>query len=166
MKVIQEITEQSLRNALNYDADTGIFLWAKKCGRGRIGSVAGSISNNGYRSICVYGKHYKAHRLAWLYMNGEFPRNQIDHIDGNRDNNRIENLRDVTKVLNMQNQRKPQRSNTSGFLGVSWQKSRSRWEARIAAFGVQHFLGTYKTAEEANTAYLVAKRNLHETCTI
>jgi len=161
------LTANELKEALDYDPSTGVFTWKKKrCGRGKLGKVAGVIRPDGYMEVCVYGATYKSHRLAWLYVHGEFPAHQIDHIDGNRANNRIENLRDLPKVLNMQNQRRPQKHNTSGFLGVSWQKNRRKWEARISVSNVQHFLGVHDTAEEAYQAYLAAKRKLHDSCTI
>jgi hypothetical protein len=167
MRVDKLMTVDELRQAVSYDPETGVFIWTKKrCGRCRIGSKAGAQRLDGYIEIYIHGKTYKAHRLAWLYMNGEWPSHQIDHIDGDRANNRIKNLRDLTKVLNMQNQRRPQKSNTSGYLGVSWQRAKCKWEARISVGGVRHFLGTHPTAEDAYVAYLDAKRQLHGSCTI
>jgi hypothetical protein len=161
------LTSSRLKELLSYDAETGMFVWMmKRPGRGRQGAVAGCKNMSGYWGIHIEGFEYKAHRLAWLYVHGEWPSGQIDHIDGNRINNAIGNLRDVSKHLNMQNQRKPQKSNTSGYLGVSWQKSRNRWEARITAFGKQHFLGTFDSAESAYESYVKAKMTLHASCTL
>jgi hypothetical protein len=104
------------------------------------------------------------HRLAWMYVYGKWPRNDIDHINGNPLDNRIENLRDVTELGNNQNLRRPKKGNISGFLGVA--PNHSRWLAKITVSGKQIYLGTYNTPEEAHQAYLAAKRVLHSTCTI
>lgn len=106
-----------------------------------------------------------AHRLAWLYVYGEWPNGDIDHIDGDRLNNRIANLRDVSRRVNLENQRRPKACNKSGFLGVKTFRDQ-RFQARIQVRGVQLHLGTFDTPHEAHAAYVAAKRNLHQGCTL
>jgi len=120
----------------------------------------------GYISISINRNRYLAHRLAWLYENGDWPKQDIDHINGNRSDNRIENLRDVSHQVNCQNKRSIGKQNTSGFLGVNWRKDRQKWRAVISTRRKQKFLGFFDTAQEAHQAYLIAKRKLHEGSTL
>jgi hypothetical protein len=158
-----DITAQTLRGLLDYDPDTGIFRWLVSRSGIQMGAVAGtgSVSDCGYIRIKVNGTKFRAHRLAWLYTHGTWPDHQIDHINGNRADNRIANLRDVSQSTNMQNQTRPQKSNTSGFLGVSWHIGKKRWDARISVNERSQHLGSFDTAEEAHAAYLAAKLRLH-----
>jgi hypothetical protein len=105
--------------------------------------------------------YYRAHRLAWLYVHDVWPDDQIDHINGCRDDNRIANLREVTNAQNMQNLHRPHSRNTSGYLGVHFVRERNRWGAQIRDNGRKRNLGHFATAEEASAAYLAAKRELH-----
>lgn len=102
-----------------------------------------------------------AHRLAWLHVTGSWPNEDVDHVDGNPGNNSWENLRDVAHVTNLQNQRHAQKGSQSGILGVTWQPSRNKWQARICVMGKQMHLGLFLTATEASLAYVNAKRALH-----
>jgi hypothetical protein len=161
------ITQELLKELLDYSQDTGMFVW--KINRGKrfcAGRTAGSLTGKGYRRIKIYGDRYQAHRLAWLYVFGKFPDNYIDHINGIRNDNRINNLRDVSIKTNLQNQRKPQVDSKSGYLGVSWDKRAKKWKARIMINDEQKYLGLFATAEEAHAGYLSAKRHYHEGCTI
>jgi hypothetical protein len=133
---------------------------------GRAGDVAGCINNTGYRQIMINGKRYCTHRLVWMYVHGSFPVDMLDHIDGDKLNNRINNLREATCQQNMQNQTKPRSGNTSGFLGVHWYKRDKKFKAQIKISGKSKYLGCFETAEEAHQAYLTAKRQLHTYCTI
>lgn len=153
------LTAERLRDVLDYSQDTGSFVWKVQSGsRGIPGSIAGTLHCLGYRTISVDGKRYKEHRLAWLYVYGQWPVGEVDHIDGCRNNNRISNLRDVSKSTNQQNLRCAKAHNRSGLLGVSRRKS-GGWCARIT-------IGTYDTPEEAHAAYLDAKRRLHAGCAV
>jgi hypothetical protein len=125
------------------------------------GDIAGSISKTtGYRQIQINKKCYKEHRLAWLYVHGTLPTNHIDHINGNKHDNRIDNLREATHSENHQN-RCTQHNNTSGFTGVVWHKRENKWQSRISIDGVRVQLGYFNTPYEAHLAYLKAKAELH-----
>jgi len=163
------ITQEELKNELLYDENTGVFTRNKKT-RGKksgIGNIAGCLDKDGYIRIIVRGKPYQAHRLAWLYVYGSFPERCIDHINGQRSDNRISNLRDVDMTTNLQNIRKAMSSNkTSGLLGVSRDTNRHLFKAQIQINGKKITIGYYKTPEEAHQAYLVKKREAHQGCTI
>lgn len=140
-----------------------MFTWrVGRRGKARVGSLAGCKDDEGYVYIRVDYRAYRAHRLAWLYMTGTFPVNVIDHIDGNPANNRIENLRDVTNAVNLQNQKRAQIDNKCGLLGVY--KHRKRFRARITVDGKITNLGTFDTPELAHAAYLAAKPQIHAPC--
>lgn len=136
---------EALKKRLHYDPESG--LWTRFNRPGRVGTV-----HLGYIFIHICGEKYSAHRLAWFYMTGEWPSNDIDHRDTNRSNNRWINLRLATKSQNGAN-RHPQRNNHSGIKGVRQMRS-GRWEARIRINDKPTYLGRYDTAEEAKTAYL------------
>ena len=143
---------------LNYDPETGIFTWASQRAQMAAGSVAGFVAWNGYRLINFEGRQHRAHRIAWLFMTGSWPPADIDHINGNRDDNRWINLRAVTRSVNLQNQRRARSHNKLGFLGV--QSNHERFMARIKVDGKEIYLGTFDTPELAYAAYLSAKREL------
>ena len=160
-----DITAQMVRELLWYDAASGLFYRRLKSGEVQQRTPAGTVNKiSGYALVSVNAKQYYSHRLVWLYLHGEWPRGCIDHIDGNRTNNRPENLRDATLVVNAQNLRRASRRNVSGYLGVM--PSLSKWQAQININGVQTYLGTFETAQLAHAAYLEAKRKHHEGCTI
>jgi hypothetical protein len=157
----RSIDPAALREKLGYDPETGIFTWKDSASNVRAnGSVAGTTRPvDGYIQINVLGHINLAHRLAWLYVHGEWPRGNIDHINGIPDDNRIANLRDVTQALNAQNQRRAQRRSKTGILGVSPYKGRFR--ATITVGRKQRALGYFDTAEAAQAAYVAAKRLYH-----
>lgn len=155
------ITQKRLKELLDYDPGTGIFTWrVGRGGKAKAVSFAGTVSNRGYLQIRIDAKRYYAHRLAWLYFHGEFPSNQLDHINRVRSDNRIANLRPATNSENQQNLSK-RRDNTSGVIGVSWHKQRGKWVARIRVNGRYIYLGLYETVEAATAARLLAKAKLH-----
>ena len=151
--------KQRLLELLSYDSETGAFVWLKdpSSGTKRAGKKAGTLCN-GYVRICIDGKFYYAHRLAWLYVHGCFPTGIVDHANGDKGDNRIGNLRLVSNSQNLQNQRKPQGSNPS--LGVSKHGHRG-WRARIKIDGKRIHIGTFASPEIAQAAYMAAKRNHH-----
>lgn len=161
------LTQERLKELLHYDPETGVFtrLYGNECWKGK---AAGGKDEKGYVRVRLYGAKYRAHRLAWLYMTGSWPKNQIDHINRIKHDNRIDNLRDVNNSQNKQNNFKARSDNKSGFLGVcSHQKKMGmRYNAVITSNGVSTNLGWYGTPEEAHQAYLEAKIKHHEGCTI
>ena len=159
------MTPETLKALLSYDPLSGVFTWrGKPNGRVAHGARAGSAHNKGYRHIRINGRLYLEHVLAVLYTHGVMHDGEIDHINGNRSDNRLENLRRVDKSINLQNQRKAHKGSASGLLGAH--KHGSNWRAVIKIRGERVNIGTFSTAEEAHTAYLKAKRDLHEGCTI
>lgn len=162
------LTQERLKELFSYDAKTGEFLRIKSLKGGqKDGFIAfGSTSKTRHRSIGVDGKRYQAHRLAWFYVHGEWPKGEIDHIDHNPENNAMSNLRDGTKAQNMQNLIKPRSNNKSGYLGVWWCKGMRAWKAGICKERIYETIGYFSTAEEASIAYINRKREIHEFCTI
>lgn len=156
-----------LQRCLDYSPETGELRWKSPVCRGiKIGDLAGSIHPSNRLYVTFRGKRYLAHRLAWLLTHGKWPDGVIDHLDGNSLNNRLSNLRDVSRTVNGQNQRSAQSRNKTGFLGVSWHSRDNRFQASIRFNGKDKHLGYFLTPEEAHAAYLAAKRELHEGCTI
>ena len=154
------IDADTLRSRLDYDPETGEFTWLPT-GNPRIdtrlaGKVAGT-PRNGYVVIEVGDDKHYAHRFAWLYMTGEWPANQIDHIDRNRSNNRFANLRPATSLQNKWNTSRQARS-TSGTKGVTWHKRLKRWRAQIRLAGVSRHLGYFDSTDDAAVAYAAAAR--------
>jgi hypothetical protein len=146
------LTAERLRELMDYDPETGVFtrrVHAGARGRGRAGDVAGSVDDKGYIRIVVDGRRRLAHRLAWLYVTGEWPAEQIDHISGVRDDNRMCNLREATHAENCRNAKR--RSGRTGFKGVV--PRGNRYIARIKKGGRCIHLGTFETPEAAHAAY-------------
>lgn len=155
-----ELTVDLLRSLVHYDPVTGHFTrLVSKSHNAPIGSRAGTMSH-GYWQLSVNGKTHFAHRLAWLYVHGSWPKHEVDHINHDKSDNRIANLRDVTPSVNQQNKRKAYSNNWTGFLGVK--QEHSKFSARIQRHGKQTHLGMFDTPEEAHAAYLKAKRVMHE----
>lgn len=153
-----------LREVLNYDPGTGAFEWRIDNGGSAAGEPAGRVRADGYVAIWIDGKPYRGHRLAWLYMHGEWPAKQIDHINGMRSDNRFSNLRDVSQQTNIQNKRIANRNNKANLLGVSFHAG--RWEAFISHNRKSVYLGRFSTPEQAHDAYVRAKRQVHAGCTL
>lgn len=155
-----DLTAGHLRELFDYNSETGLFTRKISVATNAVaGAVAGSISVKGYTYIGINRKLYKASRLAWLYVHGCWPKHHIDHIDGNKTNDRISNLREATNSENMQNITRPKSSNLHGYLGAHY--VRGRWQSRITKNGITHNLGMFDTPEEAHSAYIAAKRVMH-----
>lgn len=152
------LTAERLRELVHYDPETGIFTRKTDRGGYKAGGVMGTPSHRGYRKLCVDKVHYYAHRLAWLYVNGEMPK-VIDHINGDTSDNRIANLRNVDQATNLQSITNPNRVNTSGFRGVT--RKRNKWVAQLSLNNKTIRLGTHETKEAAHAAYIEAKRRYH-----
>jgi len=143
---------------LNYNKDTGIFTWLKDGTRGvKAGDIAGSKTKDGYIKLSVGGKKILAHRVAWLLVYGEFAQGNLDHINRNKSDNRIKNLRLATYEQNAQNREKNSK-NTSGYKGVTWHKRDKKWQAAITVKGKVLHLGYYSIPEDAFVAYVQASK--------
>lgn len=132
------LTLERVNELLRYDPGSGQFFWklARRNGSAA-GSPAGCASSNGYTRIKIDGVQYLAHRLAWFIHNLEWPTGPIDHVDADRANNSISNLRVCTDSQNQQNQ-PLRKSNRSGVKGVSWCAAMSRWHVQIRSAGIIH----------------------------
>ena len=160
-KRLSDLTADRLRDALSYDCDSGVFRWKIKSAKHiKIGAATGCKNNSGYLRIRVDGTLYRAHRLAWLYVHGEWPKHEIDHINGIPSDNRICNLRLASHAENGQNLALSRR-NTSGFHGVSWSKFAKKWHAYIRINNVNKHLGHFKNIEDAVAARVKAKADIH-----
>ena len=157
---MSDIDFTHVQEILDYCPLMGKFTWKIRVNRKvAVGSNAGTVNNHGYMIITIKGKKYLAHRLAWLFTHKTFPNGFIDHINGDRTDNKIENLRVVTNSENLQNQRKPRGNNP--YLGVSIVKSTGRWQANITVNKKQKNLGHFNSPELARDAYLAAKQIYH-----
>jgi hypothetical protein len=161
------ISAEKARELFDYDQETGILKWKTrpvncrwdKTANGLVaGRIAGWVNGSGYRQVRIPGGRCMAHRLAWLISYGQWPRDQVDHIDGDRLNNRLSNLREASPTENCHNIALSY-TNTTGFMGVT--SNKGRFQARVAAYGKRLHLGTFDTAEDAYRAYLDAKRTAH-----
>jgi hypothetical protein len=145
-----------LRSALSYCPDTGELRWIKhQTRRSKVGKRADLASADGYRAVFFGGRLRAAHRLAWLYVHGECPA-FLDHINGDRQDNRLANLRPATKSQNQANRAK-NRNNTSGYKGVRWESDRKKWRATFA----HKMIGRFDTAEQAHAAYCDMLKQQH-----
>lgn len=161
------LTAARLRECLSYDPETGIFIRRARTAQcHQVGDRADFLVTKGalrgYHRVALLGQRYLAHRLAWLYVYGEWPTSILDHYDTCKSNNRIGNLRPSTKTLNGQNRRRAAGHNQhSDLLGAHFHKQTGRWVARIGLDGVTKHLGMFGTPEEAHAAYVLAKRQYH-----
>lgn len=153
-----DLTAQALRYILRYDPETGVFTWLARVGHDALrwnkryaGKEAGTLGSCEYRRIKIDGRFYKAHRLAWLYVKGEWPSGWIDHRDRDTLNNRWDNLRIASPSLNALNR-----------SAISVRASGTRWIARIGWKGRRYYLGTFDTEEQARSVYLAEKARMLE----
>lgn len=157
---VETLSVERLREVLDYDPETGVFTWKfrpearKEWNTRYAGKEAGSVSR--YLNIRIGTITHQAHRLAWLHVYGIWPKDQIDHKDGDKLNNRLENLREVTNRVNDLN-RALACNNTSGVSGAWWWETKGRWQARVHYLGKYHWLGLFTSLAEAEAA-IIAKR--------
>jgi hypothetical protein len=154
-----ELTHGRLRELLDYNPETGVLTWRVARGPRKAGAVAGSESL-GYLHVMIDGRNYKAHRLAWFWVHGEWPKDEIDHRAGDTADNRLSELRNATSSQNKMN-RRTGTNNTSGLKGAFLDKRDGRWYARVTIGGQHKHLGRFDTAEEAHAAYVVAAREAY-----
>ncbi len=150
MKYLDNLTYNEINSILNYNPGTGIFRWKITKGRAFKGNVAGSINGVGYIIIGIDKVYYQAHRLAYLLMTGKWPKGKLDHKDGNRLNNKWDNIRLATDQQNCSNA-SLRKDNKSGYKGVS--RNGSKWRARIRIRRKEIFLGNFSTPEMAAQTY-------------
>ena len=159
-------TVEELRAALDYDPDTGTLAWRVRDDvppkwNGRYaGRVVNCAHNEGYIVVTLHKRRHLAHRVAWAMRHGRWPEGQIDHINGQRDDNRAANLREATHAENGRNAKRPAH-NTSGYKGVSWHKLHRTWRATIKVDQRAVHLGYFATREEAHAAYIAAAQRHH-----
>jgi hypothetical protein len=149
------ITHKELLERLSYDPETGVFTWLKShSNNAKNGEEAGRLTQDGYRSININNTNYLSHRLAWFYVYGAFPSDNLDHINRNRSDNRISNLRIASHKENNMNR--------TG-KGYTWFKRDQKWKAQIQVDKSNKHLGYFDTWQEAQAAYLEAKKKYHPT---
>ena len=154
------LTQEQLKELFDYDAATGHLIWKVDRGTNKMkGKIAGYVNVQGYRDVSVNRVIYREHRIIWMWHFGKMPLLEIDHINSNKSDNRIENLRKANRSENGQNIKKAQLNNKIGFLGVY--KSKNKWRARIQVNCKKIHIGLFDTPEEAHQAYLAKKRELH-----
>lgn len=156
---MNQITAQDVREKYDYNPDTGVFVF--RAGK-KAGMVCGAVHPDGYLLIAVKNKCQRAHRMAWLYVHGEYPAGEIDHINGVRDDNRIANLRVTDRRGNMQNLHGPKKNSRCSSVGVSYRPKTGQYVARIQTVGGRLYLGCFRNELDASNAYQAAKKIYHQ----
>jgi len=152
-----KLTQEKLKELLGYSPETGVFTWNVFKRNVKSGDVAGTVHPHGYTYIGVNGKRYKASRLAWLYMEGYYPENYIDHIDRDRGNDKWANLRHVSQSCNLRNA-SMKSTNKSGVTGVNWDKNKNSWHAQITVNYKNLWIGRFKEKIDAVKARWEAEK--------
>jgi len=155
--MLTDLTQERLKERLSYDKKTGVFRWRVSTGSISAGGLAGCINGAGYNIIQIDGVLYRANRLAFLYVEGYFPENGVDHIDRDTVNNRWDNLREVSHQCNLRNA-KLSKSNTSGVKGVYYHNARKKHVACIRVSRKLIYLGSFNDFDEAVCARLAAEQ--------
>ena len=156
MKTVALPSSEILHELLNYDPETGMFTWKTfRSNLAKAGDIADNLMPDGYVSLCINNRQYRAHRIAYKMVHGHDPKGVMDHIDGNRANNKISNLRVASLSQNQWNSSRPQ-NNTSKLKGVTWKKDSKKWAAQIQVDGKKIWLGVYEDKNDAHQAYMKA----------
>ena len=146
------ITQELVKSLFDYDSNTGIFTRkVTVANNAKAGQILNTMGTDGYLRTSINRKPFKVHRLAWLYIYGELPTYTIDHINRIRDDNRIENLREVTSFQNAWNMKI--KLGSSGVKGVTWDKAHKKWLAQLRAKNKKIYIGRFKSLEDAEQAY-------------
>ena len=154
------LTQERLKEILHYNPDTGSMNWLVLDRNKNPDKEAGCLSKDGYKVIQIDGRQYKAHRIAWLYFYGTWPKKQIDHINRIKNDNRIHNLREANTSENAQNIVKTK--NNTGYRGVTYWSNSGKYVAMICINGKNKFLGSFTTPEDAHAAYIEEKKKYHK----
>lgn len=156
------LSQKTLKKALKYEPHTGTFTWRTPRSKVQIGNIAGSLdkTRKGYRRIKLNGQAYSAHRMAFLYMTGAWPINQVDHLNHDMDDNRWTNLREATQEDNSLNRKIP-RNNKTGIVGVRWNAQCNKYQALIRHRNILYHLGLFKHFKDAVTVRKAAERRLN-----
>ncbi len=156
------LTWERLDELFHVNPDLGLLIWKKNLGgRFRVNTIAGDLNHRfGYVPIRIDRVKYKRHRLIWFYVYREWPP-ELDHINGIRNDDRIDNLRKATRAQNLWNQAIPS-NNTSGHKGISWRKDRNKWTVTLMVNGVHHCIGLYSDIQDAITARKLAEQRFHK----
>lgn len=159
---VEKLTQEWLKSLLRYDCETGVFTWLVSMGTRAAGATAGSPNSQNQPLIKINGKKYVAARLAWLYVYGEWPKEMIDHIDGNCGNNAFRNLRDVSNQFNQYNQQGTRANTKTGLMGVTRcaHYKKEKYSACIGVNGKKKHIGVFDTKEEAHAAYVAEKKRI------
>lgn len=152
------LTQERLKQLLHYNPETGVFTNRVPRGRVKAGDIAGWMGANGRRYVYI-GKFYLAHRLAFLYMTGSWPIDEVDHLNGDPADNRWINIRLATSTLNKENRRIARSDSALGIMGV--RQRHHKFLAVISVKGKQRYLGSFETADAAHRSYIEAKRKYH-----
>tara|TARA_R100001244_G_scaffold123667_1_gene93353 strand:+ start:652 stop:1152 length:501 start_codon:yes stop_codon:yes gene_type:complete len=161
MKYRNDLSQEYIKSKLEYNPEEGTFIWLASSGRAKKGYFAGGETGNGYKRILINKKSYLYHRLAWVYMTGDWPVEQIDHINGDGLDNRWINIREATAQQNMFNRPK-NKENKSGHKGVCWNKEVKKWHASININRKLVHLGDFLDIEDAAIAYRLAADTHHK----
>ncbi len=146
-----KLTQERVRELFDYREDGELIWKVRNSNRIKVGDIAGHLGNGGYRRVMLHRKLFLSHRLIWLWWYGYLPEHDIDHINRNRLDNRINNLREVSRQCNLRNCVVSKR-NSSGIIGVCWDRDRKKWQAKIEVAGVVNFLGRFDTLTGAAIA--------------
>lgn len=152
---------EEIKSAFRYDQNTGKLYWKIDKFKIKSGKIAGTLHRSGYRQVMYKGVHYQEHRVIWCLVHGEWPDLFIDHIDRNRSNNRLENLRLATRSENSCNTVVKVNS-VSGIKGVNWHKASQSWLVRLQINGVRTEIGRFSSIEEAKRAIENARLSTHK----
>lgn len=157
-----ELTQERLKELLDYDPDTGAFTWLQDAPRGKTktGDRAGCYRPEGYHVIGIRRRRYRSHRLAWLWIHGVWPSASLDHINGDPSDNRLVNLREASYPQNAHNA-KLRKDNTSGYKGVFWVNHCMKWGAQFVLMGNNIYLGLFENKLDAVTAVRSAREKYH-----
>lgn len=148
---------------LDVDVERGTLIRRMPVRGYAAGTIAGTaISQNGYHRVGIDQQDFYVHQVIWLVATGNWPKFELDHKNGCRTDNRIANLREVTRIHNSQNRKVARAGSKSGLIGATWNRRRRKWKSEISVDGRRVHLGSFASADEAHAAYLKAKANLHE----